>query len=132
MKRHLLSLTIALVAGLALAAIVHAADHCRHCGGTAAGQATPCGDSGCGPEYRGPEHWRDPCDACGRWLDCQGVAQATDILAPWQRPPGCGFVSGAGLGYTCPLGVCGYGAPCGACASVGPRGGWNWLRPLGR
>ena len=131
MTRHIVSLGIALAAGLALAAIVHAGGHCKHCGGTAANQATPCGDTGCGPKYCGPEHWRDPCDGCSRWIGCNGARQSPDMLAPWQRPPGCGFVSSAEMGYNCPLGVCGYGAPCGACSSVGPRGDWNWLRPLG-
>ena len=132
MTRNIVSLIVALTAGLAVVAVVHAAGHCRHCGGTAAGQATPYGDSGCGPKYCGPEHWQDPCDACGRWLGCHGARQSPDMLAPWQRPPGCGFVSPAEMCYTCPLGVCGYGAPCGGCSSVGPCGGWNWLRPLGR
>jgi hypothetical protein len=131
MTRHIVSLTLALAAGLVLAAVVHAGGHCQHCGGTAAGQATPCGDSGCGPKYCGPEHWQDPCDACGRWIGC-GARQSPDLLAPWQRPPGCGFVRPADLGYACPQGVCGYGAPCGACSQVGPCGGLNWLRPLVR
>ena len=132
MTRHIVSLIVALTAGLAVFAVVHAAGHCRHCGGNAAGQATPYRDSGYGAKYCEPEHWQDPCDACGRWLGCHGARQSPDMLAPWQRHPGCGFVSPAEMGYTCPLGVCGYGAPCGGCSSVGPCGGWNWLRPLGR
>lgn len=130
MTRQIVSLALALAAGLAVAAVVHAGEPCQHCGGTAAGQKTPCGDSGCGPKYCGPEHWRDPCDGCGRWIGC-GVRPTPDLLAPWQRPPGRGFMSGADVGYTCPIGVCGYGAPCGECTSVGPCGGWSWLRPLG-
>jgi hypothetical protein len=131
MNRTFVSVGIALAAGLMVAAVVHAGDRCGRCGGTAAGQSTPSGDSGCGPKYCGPEHWRDPCDACGRWIGCNGARQAPEPLVPWQRPPGCGFVNPAAMGYTCAIGVCGYGAPCGGCSSVGPCGGWNWLRPLG-
>ena len=78
---------------------------CRSCGpcGTGAGQATPYGDTGCGPRYHGAVHddpcGVDPCDSCNRWAGCNGARQMTDMLAPWQLPPGCGFRTAAEVGY---------------------------------
>ena len=116
MKNRIVFLGISLLAGIAVAAIASAADHhCSRCGDTAAGMTTPCGDSGCGPRYLAPKHWQDPCDACGSWAGCNGSQQGPEMLAPWQLPPGCGFVPPSALGYEQPIGVCGEGAPCGGC-----------------
>ena len=80
-----------------------AGDHCRNCGRTAGGQTTPYGDTGCGPRYWGAWHDEprtpDPCDACNRWRDCHGGREMPEAVAPWQLPPGRGFVAPAALGY---------------------------------
>lgn len=75
---------------------------CRACGPRVAGMETPYGDTGCGPRYRGEIHEpsrRDPCDACNRWSGCRGGERGPDMLAPWQLPPGRGFMSAAQVGY---------------------------------
>lgn len=75
---------------------------CRSCGPGIAGMETPCGETGCGPRYRGVIHEPsrpDPCDCCNRWRGCQGAAQAPEMLAPWQVPPGRGFMSAEDMGY---------------------------------
>lgn len=75
---------------------------CRACGPGVAGAETPYGDTGCGPRYRGEIHepsCPDPCDACNRWRGHHGGAQAAERLAPWQLPPGRGFMSAEQVGY---------------------------------
>ncbi len=130
-----LVLAVSLVAGIVAAVAVAGGHHCGRCGGSEAGTPYPYGDLGCGPRYCGPEHWRDPCDACGRWVGCNGVRQGPELLAPWQLPPGRGFTPPAALGYGRPIGVCGEGAPCsdcragGECHACGPRHGWGRLLP---
>lgn len=86
------------------------------CGcGPGGGSATPYGDTGCGPRYCGAKYdepWtRDPCDACNRWRGCHGARQMTDMLAPWQLPPGRGFRNAADVGYA----GNGGGGPCAEC-----------------
>ena len=89
------------------------------CQPTAAGAETPCGDTGCGPRYWNAVHdeiWvPDPCDACNRWYGCNGVRQMPDMLAPWQLPPGRGFMSAEDVGYRAP-------GPCTTCRP----GCWFW------
>lgn len=90
---------IALVGPPAWAGGAHA---CRTCGPGAAGKETPCGDTGCGPRYRGEIHEPsrcDPCDACNRWHGPHGGSQSRELLAPWQLPPGRGFQSAGQVGY---------------------------------
>ena len=75
---------------------------CRTCGPSVAGMETPYGDTGCGPRYCGEKHEPsrpDPCDACNRWRGCNGAMQGPDMLAPWQLPPGRGFMTAEQLGY---------------------------------
>ncbi|MCX7416060.1 MAG: hypothetical protein NTY25_06180, partial [Planctomycetia bacterium] len=76
------------------------------------GVESPCGDTGCGPRYRGAVHEEpncpDPCDACNRWRGCNGAREMPDMLAPWQLPPGRGFQSPAQTGYA-------VGGPCPEC-----------------
>lgn len=89
------------------------------CRPTAGGAETPCGDTGCGPRYWNAVHdeiWvPDPCDACNRWYGCKGVRQMPDMLAPWQLPPGRGFMSPEDVGYRAP-------GPCTTCRP----GCWFW------
>ncbi|MEO1993284.1 MAG: hypothetical protein ABGW78_15195 [Pirellulales bacterium] len=63
----------------------------------------PYGNTGCGPRYWGavPEEGRcpDPCDKCNRWRTCYGSMPGSDLLAPWQMPPGRGFMPPEYLGY---------------------------------
>ena len=77
-----------------------------------------------GPRYWGAVHdepWcPDPCDLCGRWRGCHGTPPKLEKFAPWQLPPGRGFMSGADVGYAAPN--------CGECQTCGPRipGFWFW------
>jgi len=134
-RSRCLILAASLLAGIVAAVAVAGGHHCGRCGGTEAGTPYPYGDMGCGPRYCGPEHWRDPCDACGRWIGGHGSRQPPEMLAPWQLPPGRGFTPPAALGYQRPIGVCGEGAPCGPCQAggechaCGPRHGWGRLLP---
>ena len=93
---------------------------CSACKQTAAGDETPCGDTGCGPRYCGAVHDEsrcpDPCDCSGRWRGCNGTRQGPEKLAPWQLPPGRGFQSGEDVGYLAPR--------CGGCQTCGPRFPW--------
>lgn len=82
---------------------------CRTCGPqpgfltSDAGATTPCGSEGCGRRYWGPRAEEpcgpDPCDGCNRWRDCNGVSRRPDLLAPWQLPPGRGFMAPGEVGY---------------------------------
>jgi len=75
---------------------------CGRCGPRVAGRETPCGDTGCGPRYRGEFHepsCPDPCDACNRWRGHHGGVQAPDMLVPWQMAPGRGFLTATQVGY---------------------------------
>ncbi len=67
------------------------------------GATTPCGSQGCGPRYWGPRSLEpcqpDPCDNCNRWRDCNGRSRGPDLLAPWQLPPGRGFLAPEDVGY---------------------------------
>lgn len=89
------------------------------CRPTTGGAKTPCGDTGCGPRYWNAVHdevWLpDPCDACNRWYGCNGARQMPDMLAPWQLPPGRGFMSAEDVGYRAP-------GPCTTCRP----GCWFW------
>lgn len=97
------------LAALALPAGPASAWPCRNCGPqpgfltSAAGSTTPCGSEGCGRRYWGPRAEEpcgpDPCDTCNRWRDCNGVSRGPDLLAPWQLPPGRGFMSPGEVGY---------------------------------
>jgi hypothetical protein len=135
MRNHVLILVTSFLAGIVAAAVASAGGHhCGRCGGTAAGESYPYGDLGCGPRYCGPWHGPcDPCDACGRWVGCNGARQGPEMLAPWQLPPGRGFTKPADLGYQRPIGVCGEGGPCEECVSCQPHDGVGrgrgWLRP---
>jgi hypothetical protein len=133
LTNRIIVLGTSLVAGIVVAAMASAGGHhCGRCGGTAAGTTYPCRDAGCGPRYCGPEHWQDPCDGCGRWIGCDGSRQGTDMLAPWQLPPGRGFTKPSDLGYERPIGVCGEGGPCSECeACEPPHHAWGWRRPWG-
>ena len=75
--------------------------HCPSCGPGAGG--SPYGNSGCGRRFWGAVHeegWcPDPCDHCARWRGCPGAMPGLDTLAPWQLPPGRGFVSPEHMGY---------------------------------
>ena len=123
LKNRIVILATSLVAGIVVAAIASAGGPpCGRCGGTAAGTTYPCRDHGCGPRYCGPEHWRDPCDGCGRWVGCNGQRQGPEMLAPWQLPPGRGFTKAADVGYGPVIGVCGEGAACGDCGPCGAKG----------
>jgi len=122
----------ALLATLALAAARGGEAPCGRCGSPAAGLATPCGETGCGPRYRGAIHDEpgvpDPCDGCGNWIGCDGSRPPPEMLAPWQLPPGRGFTRPADLGYTRPIGVCGEGLGCGdeePCCDCGHRPPWR-------
>lgn len=134
-RSRCLILAVSLLAGIVAAVAVAGGHHCGRCGGSEAGTTYPYGDKGCGPRYCRPEHWRDPCDACGRWVGCNGGRQGPEMLAPWQLPPGRGFTPPAALGYERPIGVCGEGAPCGNCQAggechaCGPRHSWGRLLP---
>lgn len=106
----------------------------RPCKPSAWGMEPPCGDTGCGPRYWWPCHDEpcppDPCDACNRWFGCNGARQGPDLLAPWQLPPGRGFMPPETQGYITP-------DPCSNCAT-GPLGGClggclaklGWLCPV--
>jgi len=101
-----LSVVVLLLAGPARSA---SAWPCRDCGPqpgflrSPLGETTPCGSQGCGPRYWGPRSEEpcgpDPCSNCNRWQDCNGVSRGPDLLAPWQLPPGRGFMSPAEVGY---------------------------------
>jgi len=110
-SRQRLFSCLALGSCLLVAGPLRAADHCRACGGTAAGMSTPYGDTGCGPRYCKPPTYPDPCDGCNRWRGCNGVREMPDMLAPWQLPPGRGFQTAAQLGYA-PGGTCTDCQPC--------------------
>lgn len=131
MRNRIVMLGTGLVAGLVMATIGSAGGHATgHCGGTAAGTAWACGDGGCGPRYWGPWHGPcDPCDACGRWVGCNGPREGDERLAPWQLPPGCGFTKPAHLGYTRSVGPCEQEG-CKACQSCRPCHARCWLCPL--
>ncbi len=99
----------AALAALALSAGPVSAWPCRDCGPqpgfltSPAGATTPCGSQGCGRRYWGPRAEEpcgpDPCDTCNRWRDCNGVSRGPDLLAPWQLPPGRGFMTPGEVGY---------------------------------
>ena len=82
---------------------------CRNCGPepgflrSPVGETMPCGSQGCGPRYWGPRGEEpcgpDPCNNCNRWHDCNGASRGPDLLAPWQLPPGRGFMTPAEVGY---------------------------------
>ena len=82
---------------------------CRNCGPqpgfltSDAGATTPCGSEGCGKRFWGPRAEEpcgpDPCNNCNRWRDCNGVSRGPDLLAPWQLPPGRGFMAPSEVGY---------------------------------
>jgi hypothetical protein len=106
---------------------------CRqHVGGPCAGcrqhgGGRDYGTTGCGPRYWGAvyedPHCVDPCDSCGRWRGCNGARQLPDMLAPWQLPPGRGFLSGEQVGYAPgPCRSCGPGSSAGPCGTCGPCG----------
>lgn len=104
MQGHSIIVAGAVTAGLMLAAVTsaHAGHpfHCPTCGPGSGG--SPYGNTGCGPRYCGEKHepsCPDPCDACARWRGCNGARQAPDMLAPWQLPPGRGFMTAEQLGY---------------------------------
>ncbi len=75
--------------------------HCPSCGCGAGG--SPYGNTGCGPRYWGAvpdEGWcPDPCDRCARWRGCPSGMPGLDMLAPWQLPPGRGFMRPEQVGY---------------------------------
>jgi len=75
--------------------------HCAACGPGAGG--SPYGQTGCGRRYWGAMHDEcarpDPCDMCGRWRGCNGAMQGPEMLAPWQLPPGRGFMTAEQVGY---------------------------------
>jgi hypothetical protein len=75
--------------------------HCPSCGCGTGG--SPYGNTGCGPRYWGAvpdEGWcPDPCDRCGRWRGCPSGMPGLDLLAPWQLPPGRGFMTPEQVGY---------------------------------
>jgi len=54
------------------------------------------------------------------------TVRMSDMLAPWQLPPGRGFTKPSDLGYERPIGVCGEGSGCQAC---GPHHGLGLLWP---
>lgn len=108
MRRFLLTLSgIALVAlpfgavGQAVAGEFPKVFHCPSCGPGAGGSLY--GNTGCGRRYWGAVHeegWcPDPCDQCGRWRGCHGAMPGLDMLAPWQLPPGRGFMTPEQVGY---------------------------------
>lgn len=124
---------LAVCAGIAVASLASAGGPCGRCGGTAAGLESPCGETGCGPRYWGAVHdeppWPDPCDACGRWIGCNGARQGQELLAPWQLPPGRGFTPPGQLGYGPTRTVCEESAGCQGCAAgtlKGFRSGPLW------
>jgi hypothetical protein len=93
---------VAIIASLLLAAAAEAGNvfHCPTCGPGAGG--SPYGNTGCGRRYCGEKHepsCPDPCDACARWRGCNGATQGPDMLAPWQLPPGRGFMTAEQVGY---------------------------------
>ncbi|NBW95916.1 MAG: hypothetical protein EBR28_04080 [Planctomycetia bacterium] len=97
------ALTLAALACL-VAAGARAGDsgRCSRCSPHAAGMETPYGDTGCGPRYCGAKHepsCPDPCDACNRWHGRNGAVEGPEMLAPWQLPPGRGFVTAEHMGY---------------------------------
>lgn len=110
MNRTIIIAVFGLASGFVATSAAFAGDPCGHCGDTAAGMETPCGESGCGPRYWGAVFeelpWRDPCDCSGRRIDCNGRTQGPDMLAPWQLPPGRGFTPSSHFGYGPPIGVC--------------------------
>lgn len=75
--------------------------HCPSCGPGAGG--SPYGNTGCGKRYWGAVHEQgwcpDPCDHCARWRGCPDGMPGLETLAPWQLPPGRGFVSPEHMGY---------------------------------
>ncbi len=110
-----------------------AGEPCRRCKGTAAGMESPCGESGCGPRYWGAVFeelpWTDPCDCHGRRVDCHGVPQGPDMLAPWQLPPCRGFTPPKYLGYGPTRGVYDNPGKCHPCTQgsiLGFRPGPLW------
>jgi len=130
MRNRIVILAASLLAGILVAAVASAGQHCGRCGGTAAGTTTPCGDHGCGPRWCGPEHRQDPCDGCVHWAGCNGARPGPDLVTPWQLPPGRGFVPASDLGYQPPIGVCGEGGPCESCRDAAPFHCCRWLCPL--
>ena len=79
-------------------------------------------DRACGPRVYGPFHEPvgpiDQCDACATFRGCNGYRQLPEMLAPWQLPPGRGFVPPEAVGYVT--------ESCAGCADCGP--GWGWPR----
>jgi hypothetical protein len=92
---------LALATLLAAPAFAGEAFRCRTCAPGYGGM--PYGNTGCGPRYWNARHDEpncpDPCDACNRWRSCNGVTQGPDMLAPWQMPPGRGFMTAEQVGY---------------------------------
>ncbi|MFM7033611.1 MAG: hypothetical protein ACKOYJ_00230 [Planctomycetia bacterium] len=98
----IVSVALAMAAGSdAVAGGFSKAFHCKSCGCGAGG--SPYGNTGCGPRYWGAvpeEGWcPDPCDRCARWRGCHGAGPGLDMLAPWQLPPGRGFMNAEQMGY---------------------------------
>jgi len=120
-------MAVVVLAGLCLGGLVGQAQaevpcqSCQKCGPSGHGETTPCGDTGCGPRYRGPRHdepgWPDPCDECNSWRDCNGVSRPPEMLAPWQRAPGRGFQAPEEVGYI-------VDNPCDTCHQCCL---WKWL-----
>ena len=110
-RRPAAPLAVLVVATLAVIGLVRPASAWpfRNCGPqpgfltSAVGETTPCGSEGCGPRWWGPRSAEpcapDPCDTCNRWHDCYGRSRGPDLLAPWQLPPGRGFMAPADVGY---------------------------------
>jgi hypothetical protein len=100
--------------------------------GTAGGETFAGGGVGCGPRYCGAKHESygcDPCDACNRWVGCDGTRQLPETLAPWQRAPGRGFEPPT---VPCGNGLSPCGAsPCATCAAEAGRGP-RWATFFGR
>ncbi len=110
-RRPVATLVVLVVAALTVLGHVRpvSAWPCRTCGPqpgfltSDVGATTPCGSEGCGPRYWGPRSAEpcgpDPCDNCNRWHDCNGRSRGPDLLAPWQLPPGRGFMAPSEVGY---------------------------------
>lgn len=133
MSRMIVIAVACLGSTVTLASAAFADGPCHRCKGTAAGMESPCGASGCGPRYWGAVFeelpWKDPCDCQGRRIDCHGVPQGPEMLAPWQLPPCRGFTPPSHLGYGPTRGACddpGTCHPCKQGSILGFRPGPLW------